>query len=169
MPDFAEILRLVLELDDWDDLRKAFDALDEGIFDHLAKALSERQKLRGRQVLIPEEITLCSSQTWRISPMALSSVSDARSMSRISAPIEPDRRRTLNLFPAITIGLAAAMSRYWNFSIAGPIPGSFRLLKRLASQSGGRKGGRRGIDRSSMSGEGGSFQPIATKLLRYGN
>src|SRR6476660_7496504 len=55
MPDPAEILDLVLELDDWDDLRKAFDALDEGIFDHLAEALGERQKLRRRQVLIAEE------------------------------------------------------------------------------------------------------------------
>jgi len=38
-----------------DDLRKAVDALDEGIFDHLAEALSERQKLGRRQVLIAEE------------------------------------------------------------------------------------------------------------------
>ena len=55
MPDSTEILDLVLELDDRNDLRKAFDALDEGIFDGLAKALSECQKLGGRQVLIAEE------------------------------------------------------------------------------------------------------------------
>ena len=45
----------MLKLDDRDDLRKTFDAFDEGIFDYLAEAFGERQKLGGRQILIAEE------------------------------------------------------------------------------------------------------------------
>jgi hypothetical protein len=107
----------VFELDDRNDFRKAFNALDEGIFDHLTKAPGERQKLRGRQVLIAEENYLCSRQTWRMSPITFSPGSDARSMPKISALIEPDRRLNSKPFVAITIAVPAAMSRVPQFNI----------------------------------------------------
>src|SRR5262249_10302978 len=55
MPDAAEVYLLVLELLDLDDLRKALDAFDEGIFDHLAKTLGDCEELRRRQILIAKE------------------------------------------------------------------------------------------------------------------
>src|SRR6478752_874282 len=42
--------------------------------------------------------------------MTLSPDSDARSVPKISAPIEPDRRRTSKPFPAMTTAFATAMS-----------------------------------------------------------
>src|SRR6185437_1482629 len=55
VPDAAEIFGFVLELDHRNDFRKSLDALDERIFDHVAEALCEGEKLRWRQVLIAEE------------------------------------------------------------------------------------------------------------------
>ena len=55
MPDAAEIILLVLELDNRNDFRKSFDALDEGIFHHLAEAFCKAEELRRRQILIAKE------------------------------------------------------------------------------------------------------------------
>ena len=55
MPDAAEIFRFVLELDHRNDLRKAFDAFDEGVFDHLAEALGEGEEFGRRQILVAEK------------------------------------------------------------------------------------------------------------------
>ena len=46
------------------------------------------RNLAGGRSRSRKKITLCSSQTWRISPMVLSPASEARSMPKISAPIE---------------------------------------------------------------------------------
>src|SRR6185503_12573907 len=55
VPQPAEIDLLVLELDHRRDLRKALETLHERIFDRLAEAACEFEKLRGRQRLLAEE------------------------------------------------------------------------------------------------------------------
>ena len=45
MPEAAEIDPLVLELDDWGDLGKSVDPLDERVFDDLAEASRNGEKL----------------------------------------------------------------------------------------------------------------------------
>src|SRR6185437_7553168 len=55
VPDAAEILGLVLQLDHRNDFRKSLDTLDERIFHDLAEAFGETEKFRRRQILIAEE------------------------------------------------------------------------------------------------------------------
>ena len=90
--------------------------LMKGYSTDLAEALSEGQKLAGGRSWSRKKITLCLSQTWRMLPMTLSPGSDARSIPKICAPIEPDRR-TSKPFVAITIAVAAVMSRVPHFNI----------------------------------------------------
>src|SRR6266568_1471891 len=55
VPQPAEIRLLALQLDNRRDLRKSLDALDEGIFDHLAETSGKLQEKLRRERLVAEE------------------------------------------------------------------------------------------------------------------
>jgi hypothetical protein len=55
VPYAAEVVLLVLLLQDGDDLRSIRQPLHEGIFDGLAEAPAEGEELGRRQALVPEE------------------------------------------------------------------------------------------------------------------